>query len=243
MPSPTIAELAARLDAIEGLGIPQHFAAIDAKLAVPAPHALVPPITVGVLTNVPAPGSQLAAQWAQDASGMLLQRFPTTAALQAWAAPNGAYAVAVDTGIIWRRITGVWSQFSPWIGTATGVGIAANNPPGVTVVNSLNIPADPGPRTAVISCFLRIDAYYDIDITVDLFADGNLLGRSVTSRSVASPDLYPTWNIGMIGTLNLRANVVTPVQVQCVNPGVLGSVFMTFGQAYSNRIDVTVHPR
>jgi len=84
-----------------------------------------PPITIGELTNVPAPDSPLAAQWAQDVSSRIVQRFPNKAALVAWAAPVGAHAVQADTGVMWRRISTGWTQVTPWTVQVGGVAVNA----------------------------------------------------------------------------------------------------------------------
>lgn len=93
------------------LTIEERLAALEALLG-PAvtPLALTPPITVGSLTNVPSPGGQIAAQWAQDASSMVVHRFPNAATLTAWVAATGTLAVATDTTILYERVAGGWVQ-------------------------------------------------------------------------------------------------------------------------------------
>lgn len=68
------------------------------------------PITVGALTNVPAPNDPIRSPWAQQASGYVVHPFASLAALNAnWgSAPNGSIALALDTGIVYTRRAGVW---------------------------------------------------------------------------------------------------------------------------------------
>jgi len=72
------------------------------------PLAAVPPITIGELADVPAPGSPIASAWAQEISNRVVQRFATKAALDTWAAANGSRAFTVDTGLLWTRVAGAW---------------------------------------------------------------------------------------------------------------------------------------
>jgi hypothetical protein len=57
-----------------------------------------PPITIGELSNVPAPGSPVASSWAQDATKRIVQRFPTVAALKAATGFVAAGAMGYVTG-------------------------------------------------------------------------------------------------------------------------------------------------
>lgn len=68
-----------------------------------------PPVIVGELTDVPAPGSPIASQWAQEVSNRVVQRFASKAALDTWAAANGAVAWTTDTNLMWHRIGGAWT--------------------------------------------------------------------------------------------------------------------------------------
>lgn len=81
------------------------------------------PITVGELTDVPAPGSPIASAWAQEASNRVVQRFANKAALDAWAAANGSVAVTLDTNRLYLRIAGVWTYID-----GARVGFSAVNP-------------------------------------------------------------------------------------------------------------------
>lgn len=76
-----------------------------------------PPITIGELTTVPAPGSPIASPWAQQVSARVVQRFATKAALDSgWnpgAAGKGALAVTVDQVRLWRWDGATWLPVGP----------------------------------------------------------------------------------------------------------------------------------
>ena len=94
---------------------------LDARLAElearigPAPLA-VPPVMIGELTDVPAPGSPIASQWAQETTNRIVHRFATKAALDAgWPAAtagNRALAATADgrihqsNGTLWLPVAG-----------------------------------------------------------------------------------------------------------------------------------------
>lgn len=69
-----------------------------------------PPIIVGELDNVPAPGSPIASAWAQDVSTRVLQRFANVAERNALypAPPDGAECVTLDTYTFWLSHAGAW---------------------------------------------------------------------------------------------------------------------------------------
>lgn len=222
--------------------VEERLAALEAKLGVGVePLALTPPITIGELTNVPAPGSQIAAQWAQDASARVVHVFATKAALDAYAAPNGTYAHDTSTGILWYRFNSVWSQFTPW--HSTGIGIASSV--GQKVVASLTLPADPGPRTASVSCFVRLDLFSGNQCYVELLVDNQQVAVADIPLTV---NLSPTgvninWNIHLSGNYNLPAgravNVQTRISPNTADPG---AWHVLAGPAF-NRVDATVSPR
>lgn len=115
----TIEDLATRL------------AEIEARLGPVVTPQAVAPITVGELTDVPAPGSPIAAQWAAEVSNRIVHRFANYTAVNAWAAANGSFAVALDTGQIWERKAGIWIPLRGSMVTTdyqTIPNIAANSP-------------------------------------------------------------------------------------------------------------------
>jgi hypothetical protein len=87
-----------------------RLAALEARLG-PVPQA-VPPITVGELTTVPAPGAPIASQWANDVTRRAVHRFANVAARDsaypAASSGTGAVCVTTDTGTFWEVIAGAW---------------------------------------------------------------------------------------------------------------------------------------
>jgi hypothetical protein len=70
------------------------------------------PITVGELTDVPAAGSNVAANFHQEVANRVVQRFANFAALNAWAAGDGSQGYTVDTRRVWLRVAGAWRPFA-----------------------------------------------------------------------------------------------------------------------------------
>jgi hypothetical protein len=93
----TIDELAARL------------ADLEARLV--APRA-VPPVTIGEYTDVPAPGSPIASQWATEATRRTVHRFANAAARDAAypaaSAGTGAMCITTDNGMLYTCFGGQW---------------------------------------------------------------------------------------------------------------------------------------
>jgi hypothetical protein len=87
--------------------------ALEARLALLGgpglePLAAAPPVTIGELVDVPAPGSPIASQWAQEVTNRAVHRFANNAARDAWAAANGSLAYTADRGRLWMRVAGAW---------------------------------------------------------------------------------------------------------------------------------------
>lgn len=86
-----------------------------------------PPITIGELSDVPAPGSGVTSQWCQEITRRGVHRFATVAARDAAypaaAAGVGALCITLDTGTLWTVYpTGpTWVRLSPSAGTVYGV--------------------------------------------------------------------------------------------------------------------------
>lgn len=228
----------ARLEALE---------AMVAALAV-EPLATVPPITIGELTNVPAPGSQLAAQWAQDVSSRIVQRFPTTAALKAWAAPGGAYAIALDTGVLWVRLAVGWSQVTPWATSAPGVAVNGAAAAGPYTLATINIPADPfSGRIVHVSAFVRVYKYGPAPAQyVYVTHNGtNVLEAELPATNDISPGaagLVVSSTVCLSGVFSLPANTVVPIVLMFMKAGSAGAAYVNAG-ANLNRLDVLVVPR
>jgi len=231
----TITELEARIAALE-------------TLATPAPLVTTPPITIGSLTDVPAPGSPIAAQWAQNVSGMVVHRFTNLATIGGWAAPNGARAVAVDTGVEYRRIGGAWSQITPWIGSNVGTALAGSPtvPVGTVYINTVNVPADAGPRVISGSCLVRFDKWPAAPpVTVAIVVAGTAVVQyeMQTETVDISTPAFRRHNVAMsFGGVLAPAAAVTVVQVRVTTTANYNTVGTT-ADITVNRLDATATPR
>jgi len=227
----TVAALEARIAALEAA-------------AVPAPLVLVPPITIGELTTVPAPGSQIAAAWAQDVSSRVVQRFPSTTALKAWAAPNGAIAVALDTGVEWRRIASAWSQVTPW---TSAIGGGTTIVAGPSTLATITVPADPGPRIIAASCLLRVDKYTPSDaIIVNLVCNESIQGRwEVPKLGIDVSGFGGTipYFVALQFTNYPAPPAGTTVRMDIQTPTAAAGKWAIRTESYWNRLDVMVTPR
>jgi hypothetical protein len=75
------------------------------------PLAANPPITIGELVDVPAPGSPIASAWSQEVSARIVHRFATTAARDAaYPAAAAAAGAMCETagGTLWLSSGSVW---------------------------------------------------------------------------------------------------------------------------------------
>jgi len=70
------------------------------------------PITIGELTDVPAPNSPINAQFHQETANRIVHRFATLALMNGWAAGNGALAWCAETTLHYGRVGGVWVPFA-----------------------------------------------------------------------------------------------------------------------------------
>lgn len=84
-----------------------------------------PPITVGELTDVPAPLSPVNAQFHQEVANRIVHRFASASAMNAWAAAPGSLAFAADTNALYLRYGGAWWQVASQ-GALNGTTAAAN---------------------------------------------------------------------------------------------------------------------
>jgi hypothetical protein len=114
----TAAEQPTTLEALEA-----RLAELEARAGIGvAPLAANPPITVGSLANVPAPGSPISSPWAQDVSNRIFHRFAGKVALDAWTPAEGARAYTVDQGRDWIRVAGGWQSINNYLSNGrTGV--------------------------------------------------------------------------------------------------------------------------
>jgi hypothetical protein len=72
------------------------------------------PTTIGALTNVPVPNDPITSPWAQDITRLGVHTFASKAALDTWAAPDGAHAWTIAEARPWVRIGGVWYRSPDW---------------------------------------------------------------------------------------------------------------------------------
>jgi hypothetical protein len=91
--------------------------------AAVAPLAAAPPVTIGELTNVPAPGSPIQSAWAQSATNRILHRFATIAARDAgFTSPaEGTQCIVTATKRRYISRGGAWS-IDGWYAQAGRVG-------------------------------------------------------------------------------------------------------------------------
>jgi hypothetical protein len=222
------------------LSIEDRLDLLESRLGVAGPLALVPPITIGSLTNVPTPGSQIAAQWAQDVSGIALHRFASKASLDAWAAPNGAYGVTVD-GILWRRVGGAWSRVTPWSAIVAGIATFANGlgEPGAggvaRTLASVVVPADPAVRLLDVSCSVRIEnqtylTYINLTIGAGAIAQ------------FQSQTLNGSVHCSLRATYLLPAGAPATVGTSIQHYGPTYQTAQTYADLFLNRLDVVVGP-
>lgn len=71
-----------------------------------------PPITVGELVDVPAPGSEIDAQFHQEVAHRICHRFASTTAMNAWAAANGSLAFVTANSTHYQRVSGAWKALA-----------------------------------------------------------------------------------------------------------------------------------
>jgi hypothetical protein len=227
------------------LSIEDRLALLEAKLGVGVnPLALVPPITIGELTDVPAPGSQLAAQWAQEVSARVVQRFASKAAVDAWAASNGAFAVDLSTGIYYRRVTAGWAQVTPWQGTGTpAAAIIVGN--GQTLVcNTLNIPTDPGPRVATLSSFTRLEKTNTAGVLGILYLMANGVQSTEAQVNTVHNDVGVPWgyhNVAQSANVEIAAGAA--MQITVVVYSNIGNTVQVSGNPTFNRLTALVNPK
>lgn len=231
---------------LDALTLDERVALLEQRVGLITPRALTPPITIGEMTNVPAPGSQIAAQWAQDASERVVHRYASKAALDGWtSAPNGTLAVALDTNVVWQRRGNAWSQFTPWRATANVPGNADTaGINGSQIHLTLNVPADPAIRIYNAHCHIMVYRYTLYPSEWEL-----LIAGVVQSRFDFSPenDPSPTGGyslprlVSLSATGELAPNTVATVAVR--GTGHIGGAYTIPGAQMYSRLDVLVVPR
>lgn len=229
------------------LSIEDRLALLEARTGLVTPLALVPPITIGELVDVPAPGSQIAAQWAQEVSARVIHRFANFAALNAWAAPSGSFAVTLDTGVLWRRFGAAWGQQTPWQGTGTPAAVSAPGAGGPTnaIVNTLVIPADPGLRVATVHQSMTFQRYAgNPQQIVQLLVNGTNYGQTIFPQSAQDPTgIGGTWPYHVAKTANIPLGANAAVTVQSVIVSTASAIWNIEASPIYNRLDAVVTPR
>lgn len=87
-----------------------------------------PPITVGELTDVPAPESPINAAFHQEVANRIVHRFATVAALNAWAAANGSVAYVTANDYHYLKVPDGWVSLQ--IGDPDWIAYTPTNPAG-----------------------------------------------------------------------------------------------------------------
>jgi len=173
----TIAELEARI------------AEIEARFDV-APLAANPPVTIGELTDVPAPGSAILSAWTQEVTRRSMHRFATIAARDAAypaaGAGDGAICYTADFGLMWTVIAGVWVAASPGRGR-----VAAN------VVTA----AQGGFGTTPAAIATAVTYTFDGNRWVEIFASVPI---SIGATATVGITALLVAGVGTIGSCNLQ---------------------------------------
>lgn len=143
-----------------------------------------PPVTVGELTDVPAPGSPIASAWAQEVSNRIMNRFATKTALDAWAAANGSIGFTADTGTTWVRVAGVWRPSPSLVSTnsAAFTDIAT----GTTGVKDVGVVGPATPFSYAVTAIVSSTLYFG-NGAVQINASADLVLNTAGTSIAAAP--------------------------------------------------------
>jgi hypothetical protein len=175
-------------------------------------------VTIGSLTNVPAPGDDLRSPWAQDVTKLGVHIFATKAALDAAPWPglvNGAHAWVVDTGKRYVRMGGIWYTPNQILGYASqnvsgAIGTSAVFNPGI----GATCPAGRRVRfTAHINCSGGGTPALVAQVTID----------GVPSGRIAQMNALPGSGAILTGSVFLAAPTGTHSYGLLVTAGVAGA--------------------
>lgn len=183
-----------------------------------AVRAVNPPITIGELNDVPAPGSQIAAQWAQEVSDRIIHRFATVAAMNSWAAGAGSLAYATETQALYRRVGGGWVQVTDANALAP-VSTTATN--ALNTANTANAAAGNAQNTAnnALNTANANTAYLNRNLPY------GVLGGYPNITSDANGDARINFVRGFQGTPSVAATVTNLSSVFCSTHSVDASGF------------------
>lgn len=205
-----------------------------------------PPITIGELTNVPAPESGIRSPWAQAVSSRIIHRFATVGAMTASNLAVGARCIvtATDPPAEYLRIAAGFARQSPWVNTAAG-GAITFVPPSTALANAITIPSDVGPRVASISCniYLNHTLGYAAGVYVTMGLELRTAAAVLIDEISAAVLPGPVRDGNFIATLVARipANTVTEARLVCkVKPA--GGSLTNPGGASLNGLYVVVTP-
>lgn len=145
-----------------------------------------PPVTIGEITTVPAPGSGVTSAYHQTVTNRVLHRFATAAAMTAaWppaTAGKGAHAYTLDTNTMWVCDGAGWVRLSEPLQTFTPTFV------GVTLGNGTGT-----------GSYHRSDGWLDLAIqltfgsTTVLQAGGSYVGLPVPSAGIRQGQLACTF--------------------------------------------------
>jgi hypothetical protein len=195
----------------------ERIAELEARAGVGVqPLAANPPITIGELNDVPAPGSPIASQWSQEVTRRAVHRFADVAQRDslyaAASAGNGAICITLDTGTVWRVVSGAWRPVSPSVGGFYGINhyhavLATNtNAPQTTAVPVLTIAMPAAPAGSLLD--MSLTAY----INSAAGHGGGFLSFRVNGVIAGPTVVVP--DIAWLGSLSGRCvNVAQPVGI------------------------------
>lgn len=192
------------------------------------------PITIGELTDVPAPGSGVKSAWCQEVTNRVVQRFATVAERDAkWPAATagrGAMCVTLDTATVWEAIAvaaaTVWAPLpqkrQEFTVAASGVVLSGTN----AVCATLNIPAVAWPRTIEVAGHVLVN-YPLSPGTADQWQlslvktdGGNVILRAVPGASITVPAYTAALAANVAGVTTLSVSRVGGAAAMSVVDGI-----------------------
>ncbi len=166
-----------------------------------------PPVTIGELTDVPAPGSPVASPWAQEVTRRAVHRFPDAATRDAKypAATAGVGAVCTVAGTLYTSNGTVWVGKLRVIGTVlapSGPGAGGGIIPGQTGQIVMCRATVPIPGTARLDLTALLSSAGPWSAYLYVFVGGvQAFFMAATSGSNDTIDLHPFVTIPAAGTI------------------------------------------
>jgi len=201
------------------------------------------PITIGSLTDVPAPNSPINAQFHQEVAHRIVQRFASKSALDAWVAEPGAVAwVNTSPPVLWLRSSAGWCRQTPWGKTVIGTAVQTiPAEPVNTVFASVTIPTDPGPRVALFSAHVVPILNPNVDTTLEVVAAGVMQAQWIIPTAGANVGLARQCPVALAGRLDVAAGATITVQTR-ITSATRNNIVTIPANLIANRLDVTVTP-